>query len=300
MRIPHLFRTECLISTAVDSIAAGRFHTLFLDVLGNVWSCGRGKSGQLGLGSDMRLDAVDTPKRIELPNDVRVTQIECGALHSVLRSSHSRVFSFGCNMWGQLGQGMGGKDATGIFSVPREVRYDCHRKELGGVTDVACGPDHTLAVTNGGTILCWGANPNGQLGTGSTVDEHLPCTVSVRSSRGARVFAGGDFSFCWMTDDQVSASDMQQSILQSELRDAQDQMQAMQAMVASFSLLLKTQQVVIPCLATFCTKVHKARLRHITLILSCLSCCSAHFTHPSVLLSPSYQSICVQNVRPIR
>lgn len=45
------------------------------------------------------------------------------------------------------------------------------------VTAIAAGGDHSMAVTVGGTLLAFGANKHGQLGTGDTLDRMVPTEV---------------------------------------------------------------------------------------------------------------------------
>lgn len=41
---------QCTVQTRIVSIAAGAHHTLAIGETGGLWSCGRGRYGQLGLG----------------------------------------------------------------------------------------------------------------------------------------------------------------------------------------------------------------------------------------------------------
>jgi len=72
--------------------AGGDEHTLLVSDDGNVYSMGRGREGQLGLGS--RLD-VREPTRIESLNDEVVEEVCCGALHSACRTNLGRVYLWG-------------------------------------------------------------------------------------------------------------------------------------------------------------------------------------------------------------
>jgi hypothetical protein len=49
---------------------------------------------------------------------------------------------------------------------------------LSGVTNVAAGQNHSLAVKTDGTVWAWGANGNGQLGDNSTAQKIVPVQVS--------------------------------------------------------------------------------------------------------------------------
>lgn len=42
---------QCIAETRIVSVAAGKRHTLAIAENGFLWSCGHGRSGQLGLGS---------------------------------------------------------------------------------------------------------------------------------------------------------------------------------------------------------------------------------------------------------
>ncbi|MEO8140673.1 MAG: hypothetical protein ABI742_13550, partial [Gemmatimonadota bacterium] len=66
-------------------------------------------------------------------------------------------------------------------------------------TDISAGFNATCGVTTGGRAFCWGANRFGQLGTGDTLDAHLPAPVTggVRYAR----YALGSSTSCGLSLD---------------------------------------------------------------------------------------------------
>lgn len=61
----------------------------------------------------------------------------------------------------------------------------------GGIGAVTPSPGHTCARKLDGTLWCWGANGNGQLGDGTTMDKHLPVQVVALGNKVAEIAAGG-------------------------------------------------------------------------------------------------------------
>jgi alpha-tubulin suppressor-like RCC1 family protein len=62
---------------------------------------------------------------------------------------------------------------------------------LSGVTAIAAGDHHNLALRSEGTVWAWGDNFTGQLGNGSTTDSSTPVQVSALS--GVTGIAAGDY-----------------------------------------------------------------------------------------------------------
>jgi alpha-tubulin suppressor-like RCC1 family protein len=123
-----------------------------------------------------------------------VTSIAGGAYHSLALLSDGTVRAWGANGTGQLGNGT----ATTLEINPVAVQG------LSGVTSVAGGAYHSLALLSDGTVRAWGANGTGQLGNGTTTDRMSASQVPGLS--GVRcVAAGSYYSLALLSDGTVRA-----------------------------------------------------------------------------------------------
>ncbi|KAJ8485194.1 hypothetical protein OPV22_017679 [Ensete ventricosum] len=152
------------LSSAVSSSSHGSNHEDF-DALGDVFIWGEGiGDGFLGGGSQragltltIMIDA-SLPKALESAVVLDVHNIACGKNHAVLVTKQGEVFS-----WGEESGGRLGHENDVDVSQPRLV------DALGGmnVELVACGEQHTCAVTLSGDLYTWddGTHGSGQLFT---------------------------------------------------------------------------------------------------------------------------------------
>lgn len=133
-------------------------------------------------------EAADEEKKKEVEvsaDSERVVQVVCGAYVTLARTSKGRVFSWGKGVEGNLGSG-DNKDRD----VPEEI------KNLGGVTSLAAGEGHSMAMCNDG-IYTWGRGANGSLGHGNNENLMVPTLMDkvdnyVKIPVG--ICAGGNFS----------------------------------------------------------------------------------------------------------
>lgn len=149
--------------TDVTAIAAGRSHSLALKSDGTVWAWGSNEYGQLGIGS-----TVDSAVPVQVGGLSGITAIACGWQHSLAVDGSGNVWAWGLNSCGQLGHAITG-DPQGRFdtaysTAPSQVAG------ISGVTAVAGGWQHSLALKSDGTVWAWGSNGYGQLGHPRTID----------------------------------------------------------------------------------------------------------------------------------
>ncbi|MEM7130572.1 MAG: C13 family peptidase [Chloroflexota bacterium] len=69
---------------------------------------------------------------------------------------------------------------------------------LSDIAQLVGGWEHTCALTNSGSVLCWGRNNDGQLGDGSTTDKSTPVAIRELSS-GVSSISTGAFHTCALT-----------------------------------------------------------------------------------------------------
>jgi alpha-tubulin suppressor-like RCC1 family protein len=150
----------------VTQIDAGRDHTCALRGDGRVFCWGAGMDGQLGA----EVEGGFAPRPREIPDvGEGVTAIATGGTHTCALLEGGRVRCFGANDSGQLGVGeVGGQDA---FRPPSDVQG------IEGATELALGSRFSCARLGDGRVACWGANPFGQLGDGTTDQRSSPVFV---------------------------------------------------------------------------------------------------------------------------
>ena len=88
-------------------------------------------------------------------------RISAGGNFSAALSSHSVVWTWGSNYYGQLGRPGSGQIPRAITGIPN-------------IVDIACGGEHMLELTATGSVMGWGQNGYGQLGLGHSTNQNTP------------------------------------------------------------------------------------------------------------------------------
>jgi len=86
---------------ACKQVCCGEYYVICLCYDGSVYSFGDNRKRQLGIGNNE--DYYTSPQPISSLKDVEF--ISCGVNHTICKSSNNEIYSWGNNIYGQLGQG---------------------------------------------------------------------------------------------------------------------------------------------------------------------------------------------------
>ncbi len=152
-----------VLGEGVQEIATGDGHTCGRDA-STLVCFGRNNNGQLGLGTT----GADVLTATIVTAVGAVTRIVLGGNMSCIVDGSDNLVCWGRNVEGQIGNGTSGFNVYQLtpFTVP-----------IGAVQDVALGHSHSCALTTDGTVMCWGLNNHGQLGTGDIIAQSAPQAV---------------------------------------------------------------------------------------------------------------------------
>ena len=138
-------------------VSCGYDFTICVSVIGELYSFGENKKGQLGLGHND--ENYNFPQKIEYLNDAEF--VECGYSFVFCKTLNNQLFSWGSNSNGELG--LGHSDEK---HLPMECSLPLLLNEI--IVDIKCGGDHTLILTSRKEVYSCGKNYYGQLGLNLT------------------------------------------------------------------------------------------------------------------------------------
>ncbi len=165
------------LTTGVTAIDAGADSTCALLNTGAVRCWGAGVYG--GLNDDGSTYQSTVPLEI-VGLSAGVLAIGIGNNHACAALTTGGVRCWGRNDAGQLGDG-----TTETHFAPVQVVGINER-----ISALALGTYYGCALTEQGGVKCWGRNAEGQLGNGTTLDQHTPTDVSGLNERVIAITTG--------------------------------------------------------------------------------------------------------------
>jgi alpha-tubulin suppressor-like RCC1 family protein len=177
-------------------VTAGEEHTCGVTT-GNVTYCwGWNTVGELGIGTDTGPETCsDLPcstRPVRVVGGLAFRQVSAeGGSHTCGVTTDHRLYCWGLNHLGQLGDGTGTDSPRPVWVAPRLA-----------FRQVSAGSIHTCGVTTNNVAYCWGHNQAGALGNGTTISSLRPVRVARRLAF-REVSAGTQFT-CGVTTDNVA------------------------------------------------------------------------------------------------
>lgn len=188
--LPIKFRIEngAVTPIGIGDVAVGFLTACAVNVYGAAFCWGSGNEGQLGSGN---LSSSNVP--VAVIGGVTFKSVSTISHHVCGVSTAGDAYCWGADYLGQLGDG-GPPDTPNSTLSPTPVLV------VGGYKfdQVFAGYNHTCGLTTSGQALCWGANSNGQLGTG-TSNYSSPAPVPVAGGYTFKSINVGFFSTCGIT-----------------------------------------------------------------------------------------------------
>ncbi|KYN05211.1 RCC1 and BTB domain-containing protein 1 [Cyphomyrmex costatus] len=150
--IVHLYtRTSYCVGRVLNNlhIDAGQVFIITRDKM--VYALGTNDDGRLGTG-----DTLPTlyPKKVEALCMKDIKKFACGECHILALTEQGEIYSWGNNRFGQVGNGSDDEHVmlpTHLNILP--MKCDLH---LNKVVDIACGYNHSIALTAFGEVYTWG------------------------------------------------------------------------------------------------------------------------------------------------
>lgn len=152
----------------ITQISVGNRTVYAIDEDGRLWTWGQNTNGQLGRGTPPAAQSVAGPVDVStgLP---RLRAVAAGWFHVLALGDDGTVWSWGHAANGKLGYG------GGDMSRPKQVPFPAG---LTTVTAVSASNQNSMALSQDGTVWCWGANSGGQLGDPARL--YAPSTVPIQ------------------------------------------------------------------------------------------------------------------------
>jgi len=180
-------RLTCFSQDMTNSrIASGEVHSLFLDDEGQLWSWGSNNFGQLGNSSVANQTKPGQVDLIPL-NGSAVQTVSAGAHFSMVQDDQKRLWAWGDNTHGQLGNSNGDHQT-------RPTLVDLTDLSDSTVQAFWSGGIHTVALDDQWRLWAWGYNAYAQLGDGTTINRYKPVQIDLAPLSGSKVVtvsAGG-------------------------------------------------------------------------------------------------------------
>ncbi len=191
-------RVAALSDKVITQLAAGGEHVLAASAQGEVFAWGNNYWGQLGTGSTGGEASRQLPVSLNTGRFLgKVVKLSADRNASYAITEYGLLYAWGWNDSNQLP--LPAAPTGQAVSVPTLVQGAVFQN---GVSDVDGGYSHGVALARDGSVLVWGSNSSGQLGTGAPLPRLYSATRAQPVSAPASLLLphpGNNVSFIYPT-----------------------------------------------------------------------------------------------------
>jgi len=164
-----------LLGEVVVEIGVGHMNSMALTSFNRLFIWGSNANGQISnqeiLLSQTPIDITDS---LPLNDNERIIKFDLGAGHIGVLTSQGRLFSWGYNKYGQVGN----RENNNSVYTPVDITNYFGLRPGETIIDMSYGYMHSSALTSENRIFTWGYNTLGQMGDWSTVHKNWPIDIS--------------------------------------------------------------------------------------------------------------------------
>jgi alpha-tubulin suppressor-like RCC1 family protein len=178
----------------------GSHHVIAITNENKVYIWGFNNFGQLGDGT---CDDCFIPHLLNELKDENLSDVCCGDRHSLALTSNGKVYAWGSNKFGQIGNEC--EDEYQLKPIKIE------KFEEKTIVAISCGYYHSLALTENGRVYSWGDNKFKQLGFGNIIASNVPKLIKIKDSNKSKVIVkrikcGSNYSLMLSSNGDIYAS----------------------------------------------------------------------------------------------
>jgi len=166
----------------LELFAAGNYSAYLFDSTGVLWAWGSNSNGQLGDGTTTQRETAVAVDLSALSAGVTIEQIAAGTFSTYILDSDGRVWAWGQNSQGQLGDGT---------NTERHSPVEVHLPAGVKIVQLVAGGYSGYGLADDGVLWAWGQNTQGQLGDGTTIQRTTPVSVNLPAGLTVQQIATG-------------------------------------------------------------------------------------------------------------